>query len=161
MGRFAAVLTDKVMDRLRGAGGLNSVLTALETSAQPVPEEQFLAWPLKPEVIEKHLSTPYPLVLVYCTRLQNRQAEKFRGFSGNAEITVELRVSAERIDSLNEQLQLLVDSVAEVLQSARGDWGDGVFYGGGFDAAFGQIRPGARGFSQDAKVELVVGLSAG
>ena len=154
--RLSTVATQKVLDRLRGAGGLVSVLQAPGIDAPELTDEQFLARQMKPDVIEKHLQTRYPLVLVYCTRVLNKQTEKFRSFSGTAEMAIEIKVSSERLDVLSDQVQLLADGVQEVLSGARGDWGDGLLYGGGYDVAFGPVRTGGRGFVQDAKIKLAL-----
>ena len=158
---LSSVATHKVLGRLQGSGGLTTVLQALSPDAPELTDEQFLARQMKPEVIDKHLQTCYPLVLVYCTRVLNKQAEKFRSFSGVVEIAIELKVSSERLDVLTDQVQLLADGVQQVLSGARGDWDDGMLYGGGYDVSFGPVRTGGRGFVQDAKIELALVCSFG
>ena len=77
----------------------------------------------------------YPTIHVYCGKAVNQLREKFRTFSGEAHMTIELRVSQDRLEGLETMLQVYADAVTRVLEESRGDWGDGVFYGGGYEIA--------------------------
>ena len=52
-------------------------------------------------------------------------------------------------------------AITQVLDNSRGDWGDGVFFAGGYEVAFGGIKHGGRNFLQIAKVAFVLEISAG
>ena len=89
----------------------------------------------------------------------NDQVEKFRTFSGRVQVAVEARVTQDRLRGLSDVLAELVDGVADVLSKNRGDWADGMFYGGKYDVAFGAIKHGGKNFLQMAKVTFDIGVS--
>jgi hypothetical protein len=76
-------------------------------------------------------------------------------------MVVEARVSQDRLDQLETNLQAYIDAITQVLDNSRGDWGDGVFYDGGYEVAFGGVKHGGRNFLQVAKVSFVLEISAG
>ena len=45
-------------------------------------------------------------------------------------MAIEVRVSQDRLEGIEEQLQMYVDAVTQVLDQNRGDWGEGMFYAG-------------------------------
>jgi hypothetical protein len=57
-------------------------------------------------------------------------------------------------------LHSYVDAIVQVLADSRGDWGDGIFYGGGYQITFGGVRHGGRNFLQLAKISFVLEISA-
>jgi hypothetical protein len=96
---------------------------------------------------------------VYCERISNTLREKFRRFSGSARIAVEVRGSLDRLEGLEEQIRFYADAVAQVLDNNRGDWGDGVFYPGGYEVTFGPVKQGGRNYLQTAKASFEVEIS--
>jgi len=60
---------------------------------------------------------------------------------------------------LQDAVELYADAVMQTLNSGRGDWGDGMFYGGAYDVSFGPIKKGGRNFIQVAKVTFEIGVS--
>jgi hypothetical protein len=54
-----------------------------------------------------------------------------------------------------------VDAITQVLDKSRGDWGDGVFFDGGYEVTFGGVKHGGRNFLQIAKVVFALEISAG
>ena len=75
-------------------------------------------------------------------------------------MVIESRVSQDRLDDVGTNSQLYVDAITQVLDSNRGDWGDGVYYPGGYEVAFGGVKQGGLNFIQIAKVSLVLEISA-
>lgn len=113
------------------------------------------------EVAERGQTFRYPAIYVYCDRVRNLQREKFRSFSGTARLNIEVRVSGERLAGLEQQLGLYVDAITEVLHQSHGDWGNGVFYGGGYEIQFEGAKPGGRSYIQSARVVFDVDVSLG
>jgi len=111
------------------------------------------------EVAERAQTFRYPAVYVYCDRVRNLLREKFRSFSGTARLNIEVRVSGERLQGLEEQLGLYLDGITEVLHRSQGDWGNGVFYSGGYEIQFEMAKPGGRSYLQSARVVLEVDVS--
>jgi len=96
---------------------------------------------------------------VYADRVQNLLTEKFRTFSGKVRTIVEIRVSQDRLEGLEETLRLYVEAVTQVLDVNRGSWGEGAFFTGGYDASIEPVRHGGRNFLQIAKVTFEVDIS--
>ncbi len=89
---------------------------------------------------------------MYCEKISNDLREKFRTFSGKAHMAIEVRVSQDRIEGLENLLQSHVDAVTRILDQNRGDWGNGMFYTGGYEAVFGEMAHGGRNFIQTGKI---------
>ena len=60
---------------------------------------------------------------------------------------------------LEDALELYADSVMHSLDAARGDWGSGMFYAGGYEVAFGAVKRGGRNFIQAAKISFEIAVS--
>jgi hypothetical protein len=164
MPQIAIVTTQKLLGVLATSPGVPEAVAAL-TSVQglelpPISSDQIVAQNVAPDVAEKTVSTKYPLLYVYCSKIVNVQREKFRKFSGDAEMVVEARVSQDRLDGIETNLHVYVDAITQVLNDNRGDWGDGVFYSGGYEISFGGIKHGGRNFIHIAKISFALEISA-
>ena len=153
----AKAAAQKVVELLMGTGGINRGLEAV--SLPPVQQNQVLAQNVTLEIAERSGESRYPAVHVYCEKLRNELKEKFRAFSGTAVMTVEMRVTQDRLEGLEQRLQLSVDAVTQVLERNRGDWGNGMFFSGAYEVAFAPVKHGGKNFIQVAKVTLEVGVS--
>ena len=109
---------------------------------------------------DRSADVKYPAVYIYCDKIANLLTEKFRSFSGKAHMVVEVRLSQDRIEGLEKGLQLYVDAITQVLEQNQGDWGQGMFYTGGYEVAFGPVKHGGRNFIQIAKITFEVGASS-
>jgi hypothetical protein len=101
----------------------------------------------------------FPAVNVYCEKIVNSLVEKFRRFSGTVQTTVELRHSQDRLDGLQDGLENYADAIMQVLNANRGDWGNGMFYCGEYQAVFGAVKHGGKNFMQVAKITFEIGVS--
>lgn len=155
--------TGKVMELLAAPAGLNAQLAELTASEAETPRAiepgQMMAQNVAMELAERTSPLRYPAVQIYCEKLVNNQREKFRTFSGTAEMAVEVRVSQDRLEGLEDGLGTLVEAVTRVLEQNRGDWGEGMFYGGGYEVSFGAVKHGGKNFAQVAKVKFGVAIS--
>ncbi len=111
------------------------------------------------EIADKSTTARYPAMYVYCEKLSNQMREKFRTFSGKARMVVETRISGDRLEQIEERTSLLVDAVTSVLDSSRGDWGNGMLFNGGYEVIYGPVKPGGRNFLQSTKVIFDVEIS--
>ena len=127
--------------------------------ATTFPEEHVRAQNVAPELAEKTAGAWYPAVYVYCDRVINDQVEKFRTFSGRVRVAVDVRHSQDRLEGLEDALETLVDAVGEVLATSRGDWLDGMFYGGKYEVSFGPAKHAGKNFIQIARVTFEIGVS--
>jgi hypothetical protein len=163
MPQIATMTTNKLMAILAGSEGVPAAVTAFSQtqnlSLAPVSTGQIIAQNVAPDLSEHSRGSNYPLVYVYCTKVTNQLREKFRTFSGNAEMVIEFRTSQDRLDDIQTNLQSYIDAVTQVLDDNRGDWGDGVFYAGGYELTYGGVKHGGRNFLQLGKVSLVLEIS--
>ncbi len=133
---------------------------ALLSAAGCLSGAQVAAQNVSLELAERSTDIRCPAVQVYCERLRNELKEKFRAFSGKATLTMEVRHSQDRLEGLDQQVQGYAQAIAQVLDENRGDWSGGLYYGGGYDVAFGPVKQGGRNFVQTAKITFEVGVSS-
>jgi len=100
----------------------------------------------------------YPAVNVYCEKIVNSLAEKFRTFSGNVQTTVELRHSQDRLDGLQDALDNYVDAILQVLHANRGDWATACFTVAN-TSGFSGREARRKNFQQVAKITFEIGVS--
>jgi hypothetical protein len=163
MAWVGSTVTSKVMQIFGGPLGLNTCVSALaqaeSVNAVAISASQLVAQNVSIELVERSMNVQYPSVSVYCDKIANQLKEKFRIFSGYAAMTVEVRVSQDRLEGIETQSQLYLDAVTQVLDQNRGDWSEGMYYAGGYEAVFGPVKHGGKNFIQVAKVTFNVGIS--
>ncbi len=163
MPRIGNLATQKALQLITAPAGLNSSIGAIsreESLLLPViGTKQVFAQNVAAEMAERDLETSYPAVHLYCEKLTNTLKETFRTFSGQAQMAIEVRVSNDRLQGLEQRLQLYVDAVAQVLDKSRGDWGGGMFYTGGYEAVFGGVKRGGKNYIQTAKITFDLQVS--
>lgn len=161
--KLGSAVSQKVIDRINAPGGLNALLAALTAGdgllAAPVEPEQVRGQNVAPDVLERSSTVRYPAVQVYCEKIVNDLSEKFRQFSGKIQMAIELRHSQDKLNGLQDAVELYVDSITQMLDSARGDWGDGMFYAGGYEVTVGALKQGGKNFMQTAKITFQIGVS--
>jgi hypothetical protein len=162
-GTIGNATTVKVIQRITGADGVNSGLAALTQGGtkptSPLDAAQVRSQNVAADVAERSVAVQYPAVNVYCEKIVNSLKEKFRTFSGSVQMAMELRHSQDRLDGLQDELELYTDALTQVLNDGRGDWGDGMFYGGTYEVSFGPIKKGGKNYIQVAKVTFEIGVS--
>jgi hypothetical protein len=163
--QIAGWSTQKVMGILAADDGLPAAVEAfvqqLGVALPAITAQQIIAQNVTAEIVEQSTPSKYPLVYVYCEKVLNELREKFRAFSGEAQMVVEARVSQDRLEQIDTNLQAYVDAITQVLDDNRGDWGDGVFFDGGYEVSFGGVKHGGKNFLQTAKISFVLEISAG
>ena len=153
------------------AGFLAAPETGVNAAAARLAEESDVAlMPLAPaqvanqniavELAERSSVVKYPVVHVYVDRIRNVLTEKFRRFSGKVRTVAEVRVSQDRVEGIEERLRLYVEAVTQVLDTNRGSWGEGAFFGGQYEVAIEPVRHGGKNFLQVAKVSFEVDVSS-
>jgi hypothetical protein len=162
--QIAGSSTQKVLNYLAADGGLPAAVEALRLQQgmmlPMIATQQIIAQNVSPDISEQSTANRYPLIYVYCTKVVNQLREKFRTFSGDAQMVVEVRVAQDRLDQIETNLQAYVDATAQVLDNNRGDWGDGVFFPGEYEITFGGVKHGGNNFLQIAKVSFLLEVSA-
>lgn len=114
---------------------------------------------LSAELSDRTAGGRHPLLAVSCTRIANTRDEKFRTFSGKAELQIEIRLSHEKPDQLSRLVQVFTTAVCEVLNVNRGEWKPGLYYPGGYEVSFLSPKFGGRSFTQSATIKLSVHLA--
>jgi hypothetical protein len=151
------------MTLLNAPTGLNATISALAetvgTPIQPLLAEQFFTDNASSEISEKTLDIKYTAVYIYCEKMANTLKEKFRSFSGYLQMVVDVRVSQDRLEGIDRASQLYSESVAQTLNQLRGDWGQGLFYGGTYDISFGPVKHGGKNFLKSVKITFPVDAS--
>lgn len=165
MSQAATAVADRVLSMLREPTGLPFAVEAAAARAsvalEPIEGGRIIAQNVGQDLAEKTAGALYPSVHVYLEKLSNLQTEKFRAFSGKARMVIDVRVSQDRLEGIENQLVLYVEAVTDVLDAHRGCWGQGIFYGGGYEASFGGVKHGGKNFIQSAKVSFEVDVSLG
>lgn len=162
VGRRASALAK---EKLVGPSGMSAAVQVIsDVSGIHLPSfdpEQVNTQNVAMEIIEQSKVTKYPAICLYCEKVTNRLREKFRTFSGEVNMVIEVRVSQDRIDGLDTNAQLYAEAALRVLDENRGDWGHGVLFNGGYEVSFGAIKRGGRNFVKSAKITFVLDVSEG
>lgn len=163
MAGFTGTLTAQVMALLTSTtSGVNARITSIQANDSTLTGvwvQSFVSQNVSPEIAEKSGQAQYPSVLVYCDRLQNLQYEKFWNFSGRVRLVIEIRQTQETLELIEENTEMYVDAVCALLGEARGQWGDGAAYSGGYEVDYEPVVFGGKNFLQRAKVNFAVELS--
>ena len=145
----------------QGVPGMVSALSiAADVDTPPFHADQVQLLNVAPELAEKATVARYPLVHLHCERVTNQLREKFRRFSGKVRMVAEARVSQSRMDGIERASQLLSDATTEVLDASRGDWGNGMFFTGGYEISYGPVKQGGKNFIQVTKIAFEVDVSS-
>ena len=163
MAQTASIATRRAVEILGLERGLEARISELAgewgLEAGPLRPASVVAQNVAAEALEKSSGARYPAVHVYCEKVSNLLREKFRRFSGKLKLTLEARVSQDRLEGLDEALELYVDALTGLLEGNRGDWGEGMFYTGGYEVTLQPAKHGGKNFLQTAKVSFEVDVS--
>jgi hypothetical protein len=162
-GTLGSAATATVIQLITAPSGMNSNLSALTAPdsllAKPVDAGNVLAQNVASDLAEQSRPLTYPSVNIYCEKVSNTLTEKFRTFSGTLQVAIEVRHSQDRLDGLQDALELYVDSITRVLDGQRGDWGNGMFFTGEYQIALAAAKHGGKNFIQVAKITFPLGVS--
>jgi hypothetical protein len=165
MAQTATIVTQQFVQFLSATDtGVSSAVAILAADSgvalTPLPPEHIVAQNVSATISERSVAVKYPVLHVYSDRVRNLLTEKFRTFSGKVRTVAEVRVSQDRIEGIEGQLRLYVDAVTQVLDSNRGNWGQGAFFTGGYEVNFDPVQHGGQNFLQIARVSFEVDLSS-
>jgi hypothetical protein len=160
--RIGSAITSKVIAKMT-APGVSAELAALAqpgwAAAALWHASQVRAQNAAADLVERSSGMQYPAANVYCEKLVNKLTEKFRKFSGTAQMAIEIRHSQDRLEGLQDGLELYTDAVAQTLDASRGDWGDGMFFAGAYEVSFGAAKHGGKNFVQPARITFDIQVS--
>jgi hypothetical protein len=163
MATIASTATKTARGIFTGSTGLAYTVAAVAErehfALAAIEPAQVAARCVAADLAERTAGVTYPAVYVYCEGLHNTLKEKFRTFSGKAQMAAEVRVTNDRLERVSRQLELYTSAVTDILDSHRGDWGEGMFYTGGYKVEYGPVKRGGKNFAQAARVTFVVDVS--
>jgi len=160
--QIGSVASGLVIQRLTGSSGVNANLASLTQGLPGAPAletSQIRSGNIAADLAERSSAVRYPAANVYCEKIVNSQVEKFRTFSGTIQMAIDLRHSTDRVDNLQSHLETYADAVMAVLNVSSGDWGGGMYYGGGYQITFAPVKQGGKNFIQAAKITFEIGVS--
>jgi hypothetical protein len=156
----AAVIPVKELARiLKAEEGFDAAVAALSGDSSVACETEIVTNYAAADLLEKLSTVRYPSLYVYCDRIVNKLGEKFRTFSGIAELAVEVRVTHEHVAQLHDQLNDYVQAVTDVLDRNRGTWAPGIFHTGTYEITFQPAKRGGKNFIQTARVRIEAHVS--
>src|SRR6266849_7639766 len=163
MANAGTLATTRLLHFLETPAGLSENLAAVAElqglKLAPIEAKQIFTQSVAQKLVERSVDMKYPTLLLYCEKNTNDLKEKFRTFSGKAHMVIEVRGSQDRIEGLERLLEIYVDTVTRILDQNRGDWGNGMFYTGGYEAVFAETKHGGRNFIQTGKIRFEVAIS--
>ncbi len=112
-----------------------------------------------PELGDNNLELTYPRVCLYASNVKNSLLERFRSFSGTVTVVAEIWASADLASQCDQWIHFYLDAVTGVLESNRGDLGDGVYFSGMYEAQIQPPKTGGMGFVQSAKLFCTINVS--
>lgn len=161
--KIGSAATAKVMERITGPSGLNVGLGALTQGSAAfaglVDASQVRSQNAAAQIAERALGVKYPAVNVNCDKIVNDLRQKFQTFSGHVQMAIEVQHSQDRLEGMEDNLELYVDAAMQMLDASRGDWADGMYYAGGYEVVFGPVKQGGKNFIQVAKVTFQIGVN--
>ncbi|MDZ4798332.1 MAG: hypothetical protein SGI92_09230 [Bryobacteraceae bacterium] len=160
MANTLSQITSQLANILRGEHGFSQTVADLQVDKPVSPAEGagIVELYAAADLAEKAGAVKYPVLHVYCDRIQNTLNEKFRTFSGKADLNIEIRVSHDHLDQLQVQLRDYVQAVTTVLERNRGAWDSTTWYAGTYEVTFSPVRRGGRNYLQTARVRLEVNI---
>jgi hypothetical protein len=159
-GRIGSAVSTKTLQRLTAAAGVNASLATVArggVALTPLIPAQIRAQNAAADLVERSTVTQYPCIQVYCEKIVNDLGEKFQTFSGSVHMAIEIRHSQDGLEGLEAAAELYTDAVMRTLDMNRGDWGDGMYYAGGYQVVFSAVKHGGRNFVQVEKVTFQIG----
>ncbi len=163
MSRVSSTAVRTLGRMMRAETGLNFATGQIREREQLAPgslvEARVVESNAAPDLIEKRTGGTYPSVYLFCERIENVMVEKFRTFSGSAMMVAEIRVSQDHLTGIEDELRHHVDAVTQVLDFSRGDWGQGMFYGGGYRIDFEPVKHGGKNYLQTARISFALKVS--
>lgn len=157
--------TAEALDRLQALllnpdTGVNMRMSAIEARdgviMTRIPTDQIVEMNLSAAFVDENLDSDYPAIYLFGDEAVNENQERFAWFSGSISLGLEVRISADRPDSMESSLHRYVEAVLDVLQDSQGEWSAGLIYSGRYSIRYSPITLGGDNFLQIAQLSLVL-----
>ena len=159
----ALTALNKIANLLQGNGALQSQITSFAGRAgmpvPPITTPQIVVTSASPELADANIELTYPRVCLYATGVNNSLMEKFMSFSGTITVAIEIWASADLVTECDLWMHYYLGAVAKILEQNRGDWGDGFYFSGLYQAQIQSPKVGGLGFVRSAKLNCTVNAS--
>lgn len=163
MAGITGSLTAQVLALLTStSSGINARITSIQANDATLTApgvRSVVAQNVSVDLAESAGQAQYPALLVYCEKVQNLQREKFRQFSGQSHLVVEVRHTQEKLAGIEQNTEMYVDAVCALLDDSQGYWGDGTSYNGTYLVTYEPVVKGGKNFVQRAKVSFALEVS--
>ncbi len=157
------LISQKIATLLNAGNALQQQISALATSCNAVvpviTPSQVVLSSASPDLGDKNVQLTYPRICLYSAGLKNTQVEKFRSLSGAVTVIAEVWASANLVDEADQWIHFYVEALTYLMRINRGDWGDGVFFSGGYEVQFQPPKVGGIGYVESAKVSFTFDIS--
>ncbi|MBZ5590645.1 MAG: hypothetical protein LAP39_00300 [Acidobacteriia bacterium] len=160
---LAGTATSRLQEFLTAPNGLNTTVAILaqaeRLAVSPLLPRQLFTENVSSDIADRSIEQKYTAVYIYCDKLANALTEKFRSFSGTIDMTIDVRVSQDRLEGIDRASQVYAAAVTQTLNQNRGDWGQGLFFAGRYEVSFGPVKHGGRNFIKSAKISIQLDAS--
>jgi len=161
MARTTAEALDRLQDLLAHPDtGVNMRMAAIESRdgviMARIPAAQILEMDLPADIADENLDFDYPLILLFAEQAENENVERFAWFSGSIAISVEIRLTADKPDTLEPSIHRYAEAVLDVLQDSAGEWSAGLMYNGRYSVRYLPSTLGGDNFLQSARISLTL-----
>jgi hypothetical protein len=153
--KFAALLLNEAALQSR----ITSIAQTAGISLPQIGTGQVVLSSASPALADNNVELTYPRVCLYTSAMKNSLMERFRSFSGTVSVVADIWASASLITDCDQWIHYYLEAVADILRENRGDWGDGVYFSGTYDAQILPPAAGGVGFVQVAKLTCLINVS--
>jgi len=153
----------KVVSLLTANSALQMAVNAITAQTgvvlPPISNSQIVITSISPDMADKNAQLTYPRVCVQTTQVNNTHMEKFRSFSGSLVVTADVWFSSNLIALTETGLHYYLQGIESILQANEGDWGDGFYYSGLYDAQLQPTKAGGFGFLESARITIALDVN--
>ena len=151
-----------VLEKLRGylvaPDGLNAQVHAIAVRDMvqfpEITERDVALRHAAVDLLDESGDSHYPVVYLFCERVENRIERKFAKFAGRIVVVADIRVSEDTVERLGQNAARLAEAFSVVLANHRGYWTDEVAFDGRYEIKFNPITEGGVNFVQTARIEI-------
>jgi hypothetical protein len=155
--------TQKMASLLTSDGALQQEISALAAQSNAfiptITAAQVVLSSAGADIGDRNVQLTYPRICLYSAGVKNAQTEKFRSLSGTVVVAAEIWASGNLVSDTDQWIHFYVEALTSILRRNTGDWGNGLFFSGIYDAQFLPPKAGGVGFVQSAKVTCGLNVS--
>lgn len=154
---------EKLSNLLTSANALeqqiNAIALSCNTIVPTIASSQITLSSAGLDIGDLNVQLSYPRICLYSGGVKNTQIEKFRSLSGTLLVIAEVWASGDLVTKTDQWIHFYVEAMTNILRQNIGDWGDGVFFSGAYEAQFQPPKAGGLGFVESAKVTCNLNVS--